>query len=365
MAKPFALLLLGLGLAAGLACGRKGPLELPPGREPMAVEGLTAVQRGDTVVLEWTNPVKAVSGRPLAGVEAVEVWVFDRGLPAGRLDLPAGGAENEGRLARRIPREEFGQYRRNAGDEAGRMAFAYAFSAGAPAPKSLAFSVRTLDDKKRASGFAAPVAVNVRICPRPPHAESVTVFPEFVVLRWTAPEENIDGSRPANVAGYSVYRIEGNGRPRKLTGPAVDGLRFEDHGFAFGTSYLYSVRAVAAGTEGAVESGDSESLLTTPRDVFPPAAPSGLVALAGEGLVSLSWRPGTERDLDGYRIWRKATASQDFAPLGGGLVRENTFTDRSAANGMSYIYAVSAVDLAGNEGPRSEWATIVAKGAKP
>ncbi len=54
-----------------------------------------------------------------------------------------------------------------------------------------------------------------------------------------------------------------------------------------------------------------------------------------------------------------------FGALGGGLVRENTFTDRSAAKGVSYIYAVSAVDLAGNEGSRSEEASVVAKGARP
>lgn len=365
MARPYATLLFGLGLVACLACGRKGPLELAPGREPAAVEGLAALQRGDTVALEWTNPVKAVSGRPLAGLDAVEVWVFDRGREAGGRALSSAEVEKEARLARRIPREEFGRYQRNPGDEAGGMAFAYAFAAGPAAPRSLAFSVRTLDEKKRASEFAAPVAVDIKVCPRPPHAEGVTVLAGCVELRWTAPGENIDGSRPANVAGYTVYRAEGNGRPRKLTASAVEGLRYEDRDFAYGTAYAYAVRAVASGTEGAVESGDSESLRTTPRDIFPPAAPSGLVVLAGDGLVSLSWRPGSERDLDGYRVWRKEAGSPDFTPLGGGLVREIAFTDASAAKGGTYVYAVSAVDRIGNESSRSEGASVVAKGARP
>lgn len=357
MARPFATLLLGLGLVAGLACGRKGPLELPAGREPMTVEGLAAFQRGQVIVVEWSNPVKAVSGHPLEAVETVEIWVFDRSLPA--------DVEKQARLARRIPKEEFGSFQgRSAARESG-MSFPFVFDPGPAGPRSLAFTVRTLDAKKRASEFAAPAAVDIQVCPRPPRTVEVAVFADFVELRWAAPEANIDGSRPANVAGYSVYRAEGIGRPRKLTASAVDGLRFEDRGFAFGTNYAYSVRAVAAGTVGAVESGDSESLVTTPRDIFPPAAPSGLVVLAGEGLISLSWRPGTEPDLDGYRVWRKEAGGPDFAPLGGGLVRAIVFTDASAAKGGTYVYAVSAVDRTGNEGPKSEGAAVVAKGARP
>lgn len=161
MARPFATLLLGLGLVAVLACGRKGPLELPPGREPAAVEELAAFQRGDTVVLEWKNPVKAVSGRPLAGVDAVEVWVFDAGLPAGGRAASSSEVEKKARLARRIPRAEFGRYLRNPGDEAGGLTFVHSFAAAGAAPKSLAFTVRVFDAKGRASDFAPPVAVEI------------------------------------------------------------------------------------------------------------------------------------------------------------------------------------------------------------
>lgn len=161
MARPFATLLFGLGLVAGLACGRKGPLELPAGREPMAVEGLTAVQRGETVVLEWTNPAKAVSGRPLTGPVTVEIWVFDQGLPPTGRPLVTSDVEKTARLARRIPKEEFGRYLRSPGVETGGMTFTFAFAAGAAAPKSLAFTVRVFDAKGRASDFSPPVAVKI------------------------------------------------------------------------------------------------------------------------------------------------------------------------------------------------------------
>lgn len=159
MARPHRTLVLGLALVAGLACGRKGPLELPPGREPAAVEGLSASLRGDTVVLEWANPVKAVSGHPLSGLAAVEVWVFDGGLPAGSPAPSSAEAEKAARLVRRIPREEFGQHLKEPGREAGSMVFVYALPADGSA--RLAFTVRVFDAKGRASDFAPPVAVEI------------------------------------------------------------------------------------------------------------------------------------------------------------------------------------------------------------
>ena len=242
------------------------------------------------------------------------------------------------------------------------MAFSFAFDPGPAGPKRLAFAVRVIDSKKRASDFAVPVAVDIRACPKPPRSLGVRVFPDFIEVGWLAPDSNIDGTPLQNGSRYVVYRTEGDGLPRKLTPSPLDGLTFEDRDFDFGRAYGYFVRAVAAG---AVESGDSSAAKIVPRDIFPPAAPAGLAVVAGDGLVSLSWRPAKERDLDGYRVWRKETVGPAFVALSEGLVRENTFTDRSAAKGVSYIYAVSAVDRAGNEGSRSEGAAVVAKGARP
>jgi hypothetical protein len=365
MARPFAMLILGLPLLVFPACGRKGPLEIPAGREPMAVEGLAAAQRGQAVFLEWTNPVKAVSGRPLTDLETIEIWVFDAGLPAGGRPFASAEVEKTARLARRIPKEEFGNFERRAGARDSGMAFPFVFDPGPAGPKRLAFAVRVIDAKKRASDFTAPAAVDLRACPKPPRSVDVRVFPDLLEVGWLAPDSNIDGTPLENVGGYFVYRYEGQGPPSKLTPSPLDGLTFEDRDFEFGKAYGYFVRAVAAGTDSAVESGDSSAAEIVPRDVFPPAAPAGLAAVAGEGLVSLSWRPAKERDLGGYRIWRKESGGPAFSALGEGLVRENTFTDRSAAKGVSYVYAVSAVDRTGNEGSRSEGASVVAKGARP
>jgi predicted small lipoprotein YifL len=157
---PLATLLIGLLLAAAPACGRKGPLELPPGGAPMPVEALAAVPGDGTVLLRWTNPAKSVSGRPLGPLEAVEVWVFDNGLPDGGRSLTSDAVEKTARLIRRIPRQELGTYARTPGDASGGMAFTYAVGPQA-APARLAFTVRVIDRKGRASEFSAPVAVDL------------------------------------------------------------------------------------------------------------------------------------------------------------------------------------------------------------
>jgi len=161
MTKPLATLLIGLCLVAAPACGRKGPLELPPGRAPMAVEGLRAVQRGETVVLEWTNPGKAVSGRPVGLLGSVEIWVFERGLPAAGRAPTSAEVEKTARLCRRIPQKEFASFEVRAGAPGSGMVFPFIFDPGPAGPKSLAFTVRVIDAKGRVSDFAPPVAVEL------------------------------------------------------------------------------------------------------------------------------------------------------------------------------------------------------------
>ncbi|MGB8959297.1 MAG: lipoprotein [Candidatus Aminicenantales bacterium] len=153
MTRSFATLLIGLGLVTVAACGRKGPLVVPRGRTPMPVETLTAALAGGTIVLRWTNPTKEISGRPLGPLGAVEVWVFDKGLPAGSGPLTSEAIERTARLARKIPGKEIGA--------SGVMTYSYALPATAAAPEKLAFAVRVFDAKGRASDFSAPVAVAV------------------------------------------------------------------------------------------------------------------------------------------------------------------------------------------------------------
>jgi predicted small lipoprotein YifL len=161
MTESVAMLLIGLALVAAPACGRKGPLVLPPGRAPMPVEALSAVAGDGTVVLRWTNPVKEISGRPLGPLGAVEIWVFDKGLPARDRPLKSDQIEKTARLVRKIPRGEFGTSVAMDGEASGVMTFSYRLPTTPAAPEKLAFVVRVIDGKGRASDFSAPAAVEI------------------------------------------------------------------------------------------------------------------------------------------------------------------------------------------------------------
>jgi hypothetical protein len=151
MTKPLGTLLVGLALVCGPACGRKGPLELPQGRAPMGVEGFSAAVRGGKVLLSWTNPSKTVSGRPLEGLRAVEIWVFEAGPPAAGRRLTASEVETSARLVRRIP----------AGPPAAAMTFPFSPVPGPAGPRTLAFVVRVAGAGERVSDFSPPAVVTI------------------------------------------------------------------------------------------------------------------------------------------------------------------------------------------------------------
>jgi fibronectin type 3 domain-containing protein len=96
------------------------------------------------------------------------------------------------------------------------------------------------------------------------------------------------------------------------------------------------------------------------HDVFPPAVPSGLQAVAsGVGqspFIDLIWAPDTDADLAGYNIYRYEEGGT-AAKINAELVSTPAYRDAAVASGKRYFYTVSAVDQRGNESARSEEAT--------
>ena len=132
---------------------------------------------------------------------------------------------------------------------------------------------------------------------------------------------------------------------------------FRDAVFSFDHSYFYKVRAVAIANGREAESEDSQIVSSTPHDVYPPAAPTGLTAVFGTKAVELIWTANSEPDLAGYNVYRreKDTASQR---LNQKLLLTPTFVDPSVAPRHEYFYRVTALDLNENESQPSEEAAV-------
>ncbi len=86
---------------------------------------------------------------------------------------------------------------------------------------------------------------------------------------------------------------------------------------------------------------------TSSFDRTPPAAPTGVYVVNGDGMVDIYWRDNRERDLDGYNIYYSYTYNGRYELIGS--TSNNYFTDYDAVNGDKIYYAIAAYDYDNNE----------------
>ena len=115
----------------------------------------------------------------------------------------------------------------------------------------------------------------------------------------------------------------------------------------------------AWGTAG-IDHGDIT--ITTGPDVTAPAAPSGLVAAAGDTQVSLDWSDNGEPDLAGYHVYRSLTTGGPYTQVNPSLVVASAYLDTGLINDTPYFYVVTAVDGVPNESSNSAEATATPTG---
>lgn len=106
----------------------------------------------------------------------------------------------------------------------------------------------------------------------------------------------------------------------------------------------YAVRAVRGAAPNVAESDPTPRVCVRPIDVFPPAPPTGLAAVAGEGAISLIWEPSNDADAGGYLVLRGEAGDATLQPLTPAPIFDASYRDASVTAGKRYIYAVVAID---------------------
>jgi hypothetical protein len=294
-------------LACAVACGKRGDPLPPLPRTPQAVPSFTLSQRGDQLEARGVAPRTTTSGAPLSVFEIELV----RAETAGELEK-VGRAER----VRVAPGEAFHQ------------------SWPLPVPgTNVRVAARAVNRGQR-SNPTPPAILTVQVPPAAPTALAASLEAGGVVLGWTG--------GPALV--YRKRREGTYDAPLDSKPTAVPAFR--DTSVAPGDSWCYVVRAVA-GTDPLVESAPSSEACVSVLDVFAPAPPGGVAALAAGGVIDVSWSPSTEADLASYRVYRSDGGEpQRLTEVPG---TETRFRDETAVVGANYSYTVTAVDKDGNE----------------
>ncbi len=337
-------------------CGKKGPLLPPLVRSPQAVLDLSLSQRGALILLTWTNPTAYVDGNPLDQISAVEIWLIreDKAEKSPDDRFTPEAFEQKASLLDRIRADEFPSLRRETAAAASLLTYEFPLDNGDFGRTVLTFALRARDERQRPSEFSVPASFEVQIPPLPPENVRAAVSMDNIAIRWDPPPAEAVGPAPPMPAGYNVFRSEAQSSPSRLNDQPVRGMEFQDKAFAFGRIYRYSVRSVVPESPPFLESEESLTIEVEAKDVFPPAAPAGLTAIAGSGFIVLSWEANAETDLAGYRVWRRGEKESEFA-----LVQElgstlNSYSDSAVEKNRRYVYAITAFDGAGNESPKSD-----------
>jgi hypothetical protein len=333
-------------LLAIAGCGTPGPPQPPSLNLPDRVEDLTAVRAGDQVKLTWSMPKRNTDKLPLKSDVAVKVCRSEAARacdPIAKLTLaPAAAASFTDSLPP-------------------------ALASGAPRP--LSYTVELENRNGRSAGLSNAPAVLAGEAPAPVAGLAAQVGKTGIVLRWNAgdPHAAVRIHRklltPNQAAAHAAplapppEPIDQTLLVEKDSGQALD------PGIAFGNSYQYQAQRVArvAADGRTVElAGEMSPLITIDaQDVFPPAVPTGLAAVAtspeagATASIDLNWEPNTEPDLAGYFVYRREDETPWRRVSGEKPVPGPAFHDADVLPGHTYRYGVSAVDNKGHESGRS------------
>ncbi|HXA86024.1 MAG TPA: hypothetical protein VNZ47_13160 [Candidatus Dormibacteraeota bacterium] len=339
-------------LASLLGCGVPGA-PLPPSADiPRFVGDLKAIRKGDTVTLTWTVPTETSDGELIRKPGKMLVQRALSSGPNSNLvfqtisELPLQPTLKEGRGEQATAKDTLTNVLHS-----GTADFAvYAVLAQGHNGKS----------------FGLPNRVSVPLVPNlaPPQNVSAKPVPTGIMISW-------EGSGPAQVTSQKqtqyayrlMRRLQGAKDPVLVTqlNPADPAKSFIDTEIEWEKTYQYWIVSVTlwqdGNRKGEIEGEDSPVVEVLAHDSFPPANPTGVQAVftasTPKSFIDITWTANTEPDLAGYNVYRR-TGNEPPVKINSELVKTPRFADPGIQPGMRYFYAVTAVDLRGNESGKSE-----------
>jgi hypothetical protein len=365
-----------------VACGKRGDPHPPIPIIPQATTDLVVAQRGSKVLLSWGYPALTTAGKNLSNIRRVVVYRATEPLPvvqppepdptttpqpvAAFVKVPPLTPAQFVKLRTKVDSIEGANL--PAASQGARLTFEDTPQIATTDGRPVRLTYAVVTEGPNATGDLSNLAPIVPLdVPVPPSALAATPKAAGVVVAWTAPAKSITAKVKPVIVGYNVYRLGEGETATEQTKPVntspVAATTYTDVP-PYG-KFTYVVTAVAGPR---IESDPSAPATATFKDLTPPPAPQNVSLLIETKAVRLVWDPVQVPDLAGYKVWRREGVGHDEAikeimvdvPLMENLIATSYYVDSAAGIGLSYRYAVTAVDKSGNESERkwSGWVVI-------
>lgn len=172
--------------------------------------------------------------------------------------------------------------------------------------------------------------------PDPPTGLTALAGNSQVTLSWNP---------AARATAYKVYRAEVTGGPYTQLSAGWDGTGFKVTGLANGKKYFFVIKASNPGGD----STHSNEAGATPAALNIPNAPTGLSAMAGNGLVVLNWNPVA--GATSYKVYQ--SSGGPYTQISAGETG-TSFTAVGLTNGTAYYFLVKASNAVGDSANSNE-----------
>ncbi len=307
-------------------CGYVGPVVPPSPQIPNAVTDLTVVERGDQLQISFTTPSRTTDNLAITKFSEVDLSIGPDLRP---FDIARWGAAAKHYPVPPPPPTERDLARPNE--------MSYTVKVSDWVGKEVAIGARTAVKSGKNYSSWSNIEHVVVVPPLAPPQISVEATAAGYRITWQS--EGPD-------TRYQILR-QGPGEKVPVAIGQSDVPEYLDTSAKWDTPYTYTVTAA----RGIAQSLPSDRKSVQQRDIFPPAVPSALTALAAADSIELSWHRSPEPDLKGYYVYRSVGGGAFERQAG--LVLLPTFSDRKVGHGATYRYAVSAVDQNNNESAKS------------
>jgi len=308
------------GAAVLSGCGSIGEPLYPALNIPTKVNDLSAIERGDKIVIHFTIGPLTTEGMGLKQVGGIELRIGPGPATGFKVEEWAPDAKRIAIPARYGPGSV--DVTAKAADFVG---------------KQVLVAVRVGNAKGRMSQWSNIAIANIEPPLAAPTGVKTESMAEGVGITWKAPNEN----------SFRLYRKESSEKEPALLG-TPDKPEYLDTTAEFGKTYDYYVQ----GVHDKNESDTVGPVHITLIDKFPPKVPAGVVASVGINAIELAWERNTESDFKQYRVYR-SEEGRPFVKIAEGLDAP-AYSDKQVTPGRHYRYRITAVDQNDNESQPSD-----------